>query len=332
MFEKDCDLKYRGQPRNTIFLKGHDKYVTASIMKASWDSYSRPVCVSFDASNFDATVSLELLREEALDYKGVLVDPEVQYHLDNIDRCMQKNKGSTANGLKFEGDGSRASGEFRTSDGNCRHNEKVLRAYCALRGLDIYHVHVNGDDSLIFMEYDDFISTDFVNPKHFVDFKHYNMTIKLESVAYEFESIGFCQTKPVLIDDTWLLVREPHRLLARSAYVQQDYRNWGRYLSSLGLCELACSPGVPVLQQFGLMLLHRSGLSRPLGAMHKHRTVDMPDISIKPVSMSSRISFERAFGITVEDQYAMENNMGRLCKPTQKLTQFINKYKSFHKN
>lgn len=138
------------------------------------------------------------------------------------------------------------------------------------------------------------------------------MTTKLEDETDTFESITFCQCRPVeLAPGTWRMVRHPERVVNRAVHSVNVYpgKGWLRLCRAIGECEYACNTGVPILQCFAEYLIRHARGAKAL----KLNDYDEVRIHYEPkpwksfeVLPSARVSFEKAFGIPIGVQYAVE--------------------------
>lgn len=170
---------------------------------------------------------------------------------------------------------------------------------------------MDGDDSVLIIERSDLRVLDLA----FI--KQCGMRAKVE-YADTFEQIEFCQTRPVFDGVAWRMVRNPRRVLSRTPWVVK--RNHlavvGRYLKSLGMCELALSVGMPVTQSLALKLIKRGSGAYMVTELHHsamREYVQPKYAKARHVSLECRESYERAWGITIGEQLELE--AGELVDP-----------------
>jgi hypothetical protein len=235
-------------------------------------------------------------------------------------------------GIKVKASGKRASGEYTTSDENGTTNYNMIKAVMAALIIKYFRVFVNGDDSIIIMERTDFNKIKM--EQLLSEFAYLNMETSLDRIADSIEQISYCQSSPVNVDGVWSMVKTPFRAMSRLCYTDKLYPQDAlrRYYGGLGLCELAVSAGIPMLQSFALWLISQSRGSRPIGGIDKvvAKSVNPGPLAVKEISLDTRLSFERAFGYSVEEQLGVEDYFaGGIVKDTKL---YITKYQNFHLN
>lgn len=281
----------------------------ARILKRKWDQMSDPVAVLLDATAWDAHVHTQLLELEHEFYTRCLPGAKRLGWLLSMQKC---NKGLTRGGIKYKVEGTRMSGDANTALGNCVLNLMMLRAWmrrCGVQG----EILLDGDDSVILVERTDL---------HLLDVKHimnnYGMNMKME-IATEFDQIDFCQSRPVECPEGWRMVRYPDRLMSKDVVAVRNYTGrWHALANAIGKCELAMCAGVPVLQEFALMMLRAGAKGKILNKKGKEQVFSeqfeyaanmqarTTGWDAKPVTATARISFWRAFNISADMQYYME--------------------------
>jgi hypothetical protein len=331
---KDGNVRMiNGQDLRTVYTKTYDNAGVARVLMDSWNMFRNPIAVCVDESKFDGHYIVALLEAEHEYWLNVFENNRV---LEQVLKKQLINKGYTKNGLKYKTKGYRMSGEYTTSEGNTTTNYGMLSTWCEVNGVTNYRIHVNGDDSVIIMEHDDY---------HLLDgkldqFKHFNMECKIEVIADTFQQISYCQTSPirVLTDGgslDWRMIRNPLRCMSRSCYCDLKYlKCLDRFIAGVGLCELAVNKGVPILQAWSCWMLDQGGYQRPLGSVDKNPAIiaNRGEINIVEITMETRRDFEIAFGYSIEQQVAMEESLAGDITSSPNLKRFINKYKKFHLN
>lgn len=323
--DKYLTTPFRFQPHNTIRTSGKDQVQVANLFNEEWNLFVDPVAILLDCSKFDAHVDYWQLEVEV----GIM-ESAYKYDLTTLLKRLYFNRGITQHGIKYKMDGTRDSGSAATSKGNSDINENNLRTMVELsiihsgQSLDQhpYFVHVNGDDSVIICS---------ATTEKIIDYglmRLMNHEIKVEVVS-DFGRISYCQCQPVNINGVWKMVREPIRVLSRSAYCDKRYP-WKSYFAALGLCELAVHNGVPILQTLALRHLSESGYAKPVNIKYD-TAFGGTDPCVQPISLQTRFSFYQAFGITIEEQLAIERSIapGKDMINSQ-LNHYLLKHPKFH--
>lgn len=207
------------------------------------------------------------------------------------------NKGVTRNGTKYRTVGTRMSGDQNTGLGNSILNYAMLSSVFGKKAA----YYIDGDDSVVICE-------SVQVPK--LDFSQFGMSTKAE-LAYELEKIEFCQCRPVEGAREWVMARNPMRALRRLPWVvgSKHLQAIPRYIKSVGMCELALNPGVPVLQAVGQSML-KFGSGRYLHTDRHWAAKLMPQgpesARFISVPYRSRLSYENAWGISPDEQLEFE--------------------------
>lgn len=278
-----------------VFAKGRNSYQVAEMIVSAWDQFTDPVAVLLDHHRFDSSVQRgHIEMEEAVDVALCPDDELVRlFSFQICNRCYTKN------GIKYDCICRKMSGEYNTSLGDSEVNYGSLSH---VFGDDACYI-INGDDSVIIMERND-LPHGFDNP---ATWAKYGFKSDVQMVDQLCE-IDFCQSRPVLVDGVWRMVRKPWRAISRGCVSVKRYQgvSWRRLLASMAYSELACSSGVPMLQEFALYLMRAAdGASvLPKEVSYKAKLEARP--AIIPVSEQTRQSFAETFGIPVGLQLEFE--------------------------
>lgn len=309
--------------KHKTVMKGVTMETTANLLRYKWDAFKRPVAVGLDASRFDQHVSYDALKFEHTLYAMCMrtsadkrkLNALLKYQLHN--RCS----GYTEDGIiKYVTDGTRMSGDINTSLGNCVIMCLMMKAYVLFCGVDI-HLANNGDDCVAFMELDDLPKFQCGLNKWFREMG-FNMVV--EEPSYVFEQVEFCQTKPVWDGRMWVMSRNPWIAIAKDTVLLRNPRNANEgfiaeWLNAVGTGGLALAGGLPIFQSF-YSLMQRSGLE--CRNNWKGRKVRVETGEFLPwfmreedlrghrvsgcVTNEARASFYFAFGVTPDEQIALE--------------------------
>lgn len=291
-----------------VVFKGLNANEMGVEMRLLWDKFRRPVAVGLDASRFDASVDAGLLQHEHSLYNTLFRSPELRRVLE-----MQiKNRGTAYchdGKVKYTVNGGRGSGDMNTSLGNSYIMCAIVWSWLRKCGVEAKLVN-NGDDCVVIMEQEslDAFSTGFTDFATEVGF-----TMVVEEPVTEFEQIEFCQTHPVLVANEWRMVRNYHSAREKDAmclFPLDDPGALRSWLYAVGECGLALTAGVPVMQEMYLAFM-RSGKPSKMGeALFMQGGTRMlsegMEAKAQVVSDETRVSFFVAFGITPDEQTAME--------------------------
>lgn len=321
---KERKCRYNDQLLSDILTKTHDNRGCARVLRESWDSFSDPVALLLDHSKFDGHVCPELLELEHKFWRGLNPSRRLKLLLQS----QLLNKCYTSNGISYTCKAGRMSGEYTTSDGNSILNIAMLITWSQMVGLGRVRIHVNGDDSVVVCE----------RPKAHLDlglFRNFNMECECSGIVDDFRQISYCQASPVRVKSAdgyaWYMVKEPLRSISRLQYAPSLYaRVVDRYMAGVGLCELACSQAIPVTQWLALWLISQG---RPLGSVDKIPALSSGnDSSYCEPDMVTRVDYEVAFGITIQQQFELEALIAGSIRSAQDLNNNLTKYKNFIRN
>lgn len=292
-------------------MKGYTVEGVARILRGKWDSFADPVAIGLDATKFDMHVSEAMLRWEHSLYEAIYPGHR---NLGEMLRWQRHNKGVgyTENGkLRYNVKGKRASGDMNTALGNCLIMCGLVWEYSRQRCVDTKLAN-NGDDCVVFMERADLPRFVAGLDQWFLDMG-FRMTV--EEPVDEFERIEFCQMRPITTQRGWVMVRNIPTALRKDALctMSLDGKSARKWLGAVGECGLALCAGVPVLQELYVAYCREgdrrgkmaqamqlnTGLSRMRGDMESKWL---------PVTDAARLSVFVAWGITPDEQVALENH------------------------
>ncbi|AZT88672.1 RNA-dependent RNA polymerase [Verticillium longisporum ambiguivirus 1] len=301
-----------GGSNTRVVGKGLGPVRRGNLIKRKFDSFADCVVFEVDGKAFEAHVTENHLVHERRIYKaaypGCAGLAEVLEH--------QRFAGVTQNGVKFSRRGGRASGDFNTGMGNTL---IMLAVTCGVlsRYQIKYDVLVDGDNALVFLERG--ASTAVIGSfyQNVLESSGFEMTLE-KPVSY-MEGIRFGRSAPLFLGPTrgWTMVREPESVLS-GAYASHRWLrepSFGRrWVNGVARCELSLARGVPVLQAAALHVLLSTETAKkvPVEALSDWFVIgawlagagDVID-----VSREARASFERAFGISKEEQLVWERKL-----------------------
>lgn len=308
-FFKAINVAFGAKTDHTV-IKGLNAFESASVVRQKWDRFNNPVAVGLDAEKFDAHVTVQALKYEHSFYTSLFPGSK---GLKELLSWQLNNRGvaySQDGKVEFKIQGTRSSGDLNTSLGNCLIMCSSVYAYAKQRGVDIELCN-NGDDCVVIMESDDLAK--FQRGLQ-LWFQHRGFSMVAEPPVFEFEQIEFCQTKPVMVDGEWMLVRNHNAVLKKDPMcliaIQNDkvYRKW---LHAVGTCGTILNQGVPVQEAFYQAFL-RNGTESTL-AMREHvfkgtsMMTRLNKVSTqRRITPAARVSYYYAFGILPDEQVQIE--------------------------
>lgn len=294
-------------PSHRLIAKGCNMQRRAHLIKTKMQRFKRPLVISLDASRFDAHVT-DMLEVEHLIYKRYWKSPELQRILD----WQVRNRGRTSTGVRYTLRASRMSGDMNTALGNCLISIIMLANIMRILKMKPHRWDMlcDGDDVLLIIDETDRSIIEQL-PEMYLQ---HGFVIKLENQTSDLHEVTFCQSKPIETLEGLTMVGYPRRVLSRSLV---GVKHWSepkfipKYLALIGYCELALNMGVPILQEFALMVLSW-GSTLPQNLQMTGRLIKalreekVRTIRPLPITPEARYSFEVAFGIPPEEQRACE--------------------------
>jgi hypothetical protein len=298
--------QFRDSRGLSVFAKSRNTWQRAQDLRQHFDSFASPVALLLDHSKWDAHVSTGLLDVEHYFYQRHY---EGDGRLARLLRWQHVNRGKSRIGTRYFTPATRMSGDMNTALGNSLLNYLILRSWLRASGVQ-GTVYCDGDDSVVMVEHRD--------EHRLQPVAQFMASVGMETKvdrADEFERVEFCQSRPVEVSGHWRMVRNPERVLNRSGWVTYpvtSQRHASRLLFSVGTCELAMNSGVPLLQSFSLLL--RAAGKGPVWREHElvaRARLDCPlwRVRPRPVDMSTRLSLEAAWGLTVAEQTKLETTI-----------------------
>ncbi len=300
----------------TVILKGMNAYEVAHELRQKWDHFVDPVAVGLDASRFDQHVSKKALEWEHQVYLKCFPRKKDRINLGELLRYQLVNRcrGASEDGyLSYHVEGTRMSGDMNTSMGNCLLMCGMIYSYSVSCGVNLRLAN-NGDDCVVFMERRDL--QQFMNG---LDewFTSMGFTMAVEEPCYVFEQIEFCQTKPINVENGWIMCRNPRTALAKDTtmldiFTKKIFLGW---LNSVGVGGLRMAGGLPIFNELYACYVRSGKRCRVPESLLPWSFTNMckgMKRGYSPVSPETRASFWQAFGITPDEQLAIESEIRKV--------------------
>lgn len=302
-----------------IIFKGKNQAKRGALMEKYWSHFKNPVAIAFDASAFEASVSVPALKLSHRVYNCFIRSDREFVQLQKA-TLYNKGSGHTPDGkVKFSLKGKRASGDPDTAAGNCIISAYMLWEFMEKHGLSRADIRamVDGDDVVAIVEEEN-LHYFLDNGKDFYLERGFRMIF--EKPVREMEQISFCQSSPVWTPDGYVMVRNPRACLAKDSISRKSLeskKDYTRWIASVGECGLSCAGGIPVLQEFYQQLVRNSEGAKPFTnetLLDDYRSFKVQGMGRKyiPIHPRTRYSFSIAFGIYPDEQIAIENYYMRL--------------------
>jgi len=285
------------------------------MIEAKWATFKKPVCIAIDASRFDQHVDIAMLRLEHRFYLSVNPDEEFKRLL----KMQERNLGFTQQGIVYKTLGHRMSGDMNTASGNCLLMFAMLNACMRNMGMNRWDCAVDGDDTLIFFEEEDSVRMEAL----VAEFLLLGHEIKLEGRHTTLDGICWCQGRLTKIGQGYRLIKNWRKLLST---ICGGVRHWadehirGDLAYTIGQCLLYDYAGVPIVEKFCLRLLAAGSKmiadKEALEIFNKVRAMGLlgKDVVVG-VEPESRIGFEKAWGISPDEQVLIEQELDSWSVP-----------------
>jgi hypothetical protein len=309
----------RGIRRNPtrVVAKGLNPRRRANLIKRKFDRFRSCVVFEVDGKAFEAHVTQAQIQGEHSVYLSA-------YNQDRDLHSLLRRQvfsGSTQGGTKFSRPGGRASGDFNTGMGNSLIMLAVCGGVLQSHGCE-FDMLVDGDNALVFLERESLSRVSSTLFDSVLSDSGHEMTLE-KPVSY-LEGVRFGRSAPVYLGHGlgWTMVRD-YRAVLSCAYASHRWLNEPRFglawVAGVAQCELSLAVGLPVLQQSALKVLSATeealvGLRAKQEQTLERALTDYIVVgarrlgreSARPVRLECRISFEKAFGLSPEEQLVME--------------------------
>lgn len=321
-----------------VVIKGMDALKCAQAIEECWNDTHNPVAIGGDASKFDMHVSRSALKFEHICYLRNYCDTyehalltrwwgEVQFkrgvafseQWNDRDQLAWLLAGQLDNQgiayfkdgkLKFKMSGTRASGDLNTSLGNCI--IMCALTYCWQKTCGVKcRLANNGDDCVYFIRKQDEIAWRSGFDEYY---RSRGFRMVLEETVDELCQVEFCQCHPISTFEGLKMVRNPKSLIEKAAMCLMPSQTIGglrKWMMAVGIAEGSLGRGVPVIQNFATAM-RRNGVrctDRYMSnAFRQSGRVYQADFNVRvePITDRARIDFYSAWGITPDQQVALE--------------------------
>lgn len=314
--------------------KTMDSLQRAAALQKCAAQLNRPVAVLIDGASFDAHVNREALCVEHELYVQLARAwgwSTAEIHgLRAALRLQLRNKvTATVRGsgrVSYTVIGNRMSGDLNTGLGNCVLMQIFVSRAMARLGIrqTEWRMLDDGDDCTIFVDaaaIERLGGSDAFGEKLRNAFLLFGQEITIDGIIplergqhdYDIERVEFCSASPVCVDGVWRLIRGPNAIdkcFVHPVWLRTE-STARSYLAAIGVAEGSLNVGVPIWGAFTAFCRRFGTPSR--GWLRTVRTYRLqrerldwkPCDTIEP-SYSTRLSFERAFGVSPAEQCRQE--------------------------
>ena len=248
-----------------------------------------------DYTSFEASFSVEFMRAcECVLYTHCLGE----FHGDFIQGVLTgTNEMKTRSGVRARCKGRRMSGDTCTSLGNGFSNLMLALFFASEQGVEL-NGFVEGDDG-IFATDGDFVADDYAK---------LGFIIKIQEVPDPCLA-SFCG---LIFSDSEQIIRDPSRFIQKfgwtSSFIHGGDKLMKELLKAKALSALFECPHCPIVSP-----LARYGLGKVMTSKARHvydgyheKTPDDFEIPQFAPTTSTRVAFEKMFGITIDTQLSVE--------------------------
>lgn len=309
---------FGGRSRLRVCGKGLNQVERAALIRKKMEFVGDCVVFEVDGKAFEAHVNKEMLAWE----HGVYLHAyRGNKELAALLRQQRVNKGVTQMGVKFVREAGRASGDFNTGMGNtlimCHTVAGCLRALKCR-----WDILVDGDNAVLFVPRSRVEQARRFMAERSVRYGH---EITLEKPTDIYERVIFGQSQPVFFNGRYAMVRDYRKVISNfgSSHVHMKNAGWREYVRAVAVCEQILSNGLPVMGPcFSSIAKHLDSprsIRSHLVSEYAQFGIDLNSLrlhgEITPCQRS-RASFELAFGLSPEEQRAIEGEdwADYLCK------------------
>ncbi len=296
--------------------KGMNQIERARVLRQKMGAFGNPVVLSLDMARFDQHVALEALEIE----HSVYLKSNSSSYLRWLLTLQLYNHVRSRVGYKYTTRGKRMSGDMNTALGNCVLMLSMLIGIFETQFKFKYDLFDDGDDCLLIIEEENFSTVMEKLPPIVSTMGH---ELKIENVAREMSDVVWCQSKPIFDGKRWKFVRDPIKVMSNclvgTRWLNKPEKTCREFLAGLGQCEAALNSGVPVLQEYARALLRNSQgakarFDKDSGEWWRY-VRELRSRGSDVITAESRISFYKAFNITIDQQLTYEQTLSNWTIP-----------------
>lgn len=309
-----------GVPGTQVFAKRVDLHELADLIRRKFTQLGGDVvAVCLDAVAWDGHVSPEMLRLEHGFYESLFPgDSRLQRLLSwqNVNHCRSRH------GLRYTCPGTRMSGDANTSTGNCVLMYACVRKAARDAGLRKWEALVNGDDVVVFLRRPDLARfTECVRPS----FLELGQEVVVSTVFRSWTEVEMGRAKPILGSHGYFMGRDAFRIMSTAFVSHKHYhesKGGLRAVKTIAQGLLVLYQGVPVVQSFAenvvdqlekIEILELALDPEVLRVVKRTaRGADWTSMRSSPVTHDSRLAYYDAYGLGVDRQVQLEQDMRHL--------------------
>ncbi len=301
-------------------MKSYNLHEQGQIIHDAWMQFDDPVALMADISRCDQHTSVAALRDIEFPVYLQYFYGADRDELNDLLQWQLHNKmfAHTPDGfLKASVEGGRGSGFQNTGSGNVVVMCALIWTYMKNNGINMRLIN-NGDDCVLITGRRMLQRLQGLN-QWFADC---GFALELSDPVEVMEHIDFCQTRPVHNGLQYIMVRNHSAVLSKDGHsirpLMDPYRS--TYYDAIGKGGLALNHGIPVQQARALSWLRlvttdrRVKLDRvdTLTGILRHASRVKQGATQRQITEYSRYSYWLAFGVTPDEQIALEDEFNRV--------------------
>jgi hypothetical protein len=295
-------------------IKGYTVEAIGGIISDCWNQFVAPVAIGFDMKRFDQHVSKTALQWEHSVYLDAFANDQylaelLTWQIDN------RGVGYAHDGsIKYRVEGCRMSGDMNTAMGNCLLSCAIVHQFFKEQGIKGRLIN-NGDDCVVFVEKECAAAVRAGMVRHW---RKFGFQCELECDADIIERVEFCQMRPVMTKDGYIMVRNPLVSLSKDCYSIGPWnglQHAQKWVNAVGQCGMALCGELPVLQSYYQCMIRNTpnvdskSILRDVSFASGFRELaKLGKRVVGSISEESRYSFYLAFGISPDAQTALEED------------------------
>lgn len=274
----------------------------------------KAVAVSMDAVRWDQHVGVAALQEEHRVYNKIFNCDELAWLLRKqlvTEGTSVVTHDSMEYLIKYRRHGGRCSGDMNTGLGNV-----LLACGFMYVALEDYTCHLinNGDDCVVIFTWESYLRWKRHEQDFYDAWTSFGFTMETEGLPTQIiEEIQFCQMQPICVNGRWTMIRGLDSLDKDTYIIGKDTRSADMWMHNVGAGGRVWCAGVPMHQEFyrAFPTVEDPGKSATSRNIHNKMRwfVDGMVKGSEEVTLETRISYWRAFGVCPIDQRLYENHL-----------------------
>lgn len=323
--EKFYKMEFGGRlhPKGRIFAKGLNSVELAEMMIQKESRFRKVWVFGWDAERCDMHMSEAHLRVKHQFYLSLINNPDFARMLS----LTRVNKGRAVE-VSYTVRGGTMSGDMDTSLATNWLIASMMILIMKKLGVE-YDMVINGDDSLLYVEEED---ARLVRGRFRELALEFGMTMTLEGEGPSSRDVDFCQSRVLRVGGVPRVVRDYKKVTTAMLTSNKFWLETARpgLLKAMGMGELAVHHGVPILQEFAIMLIRSGGKFRPNRAYLRDlnyeglcfdRGAKLGRQKPTPITSETRSEFEQAYGVSPVVQMCLEETFRKTLIPYQHMTE-----------